>query len=921
MKKLILISVCLIATGNLFPQNPGNVGTVNLSAWFKPDLLPLGNVGSWTTTYPTGASGVTVTDNLTPFPQATNTPLNGISNYNTTIEFASNTITNLKALQNTSSLNLLDNSTSSSQGSFFGVYYLPSTTSNDHMMLYNEVGNDGIQFRNLGANGRFAIGKGLGTSVNASNDWAENLLPTIVSYKGNRSTSATMKTYENSYNFNGGGASQSSGATGLYFGVRPGNTTSPLNGFLHEFIFYNRTLSVLEMNKIHTYLAVKYGITLDNLGGGIQGDYIATGGAVIWDASLFGNYHNNVIGIGREDNESLLQKQSHTFDDVTRIYINNLSLTNVSNSGTIVNDTSYVLIGNDNGVMCPTAVSNLEVPPTPLVSARLEREWKITKTNFSQNFSCDFTIGSCVTPSNFNLNCLVLLVDDDGNFTNSTVYNSTSGIGFSVSGNVITVSGITSSIIPDNGTKYITIGSVILDKNLGNDTVICNEDSLLLDAGNLGATYLWQDASTNKTLVARTTGTYWVKTSSNGCELIDTINIIFQKIIPLFGNDTTICEGDSLFLDAGNLGATYLWQDASTNKTLTAKTTGVYWVKTSLNGCELIDSIVINVLKIIPFFGNDTIICKEDSLLLDAGNIGATYLWQDASTNKILTAKAAGTYWVKVLLNGCELIDTLNISKQNIKAAFSGINLSGCVPVSPSFTDQTVVSSGTIVGWNWDFGDGNISSLQNPSTTYTNAGTFNVKLSVVSNLGCKDSAIINSYVSVFGYAKAEFIFTPSFGKPQDVVFFTNLSTNSTSWVWYFGDGDSSIIQSPSHVYINKGTYIITLIASNINGCNDTISYQIKVKDELFFAPNTFTPNNDGENDIWQIVGLNEVRSFELFIFNRWGETVYESGDIKESWDGKHNGVLVQTGEYIWKIKISYDGQNSKDYFGHINLIR
>ena len=198
MKKLILIIVCLIVTGKLVAQNPGNVGTVNLSAWFKPDLLPLGNVGRWTTTYPTGVSGVTVTDNLTPFPQATNTPLNGISNYNTTIEFTSNTITNLKALQNTSSLNLLDNSTSSSQGSFFGVYYLPSTTSNDHMMLYNEVGNDGIQFRNLGANGRFAIGKGLGTSGNASKDWAENFLPTIVSYKGNRSSSTTMKTYENS---------------------------------------------------------------------------------------------------------------------------------------------------------------------------------------------------------------------------------------------------------------------------------------------------------------------------------------------------------------------------------------------------------------------------------------------------------------------------------------------------------------------------------------------------------------------------------------------------------------------------------------------------------------------------------------------------------------------------------------------------
>ena len=92
--------------GNLFSQSPGNVGLVNLTAWFKPDLLPLGNVNSWTTTYPTGAGSLTVTDNVTPFPLATNTPLNNVSNYNMTIEFTGNSLANLKALTNTTSLNL-----------------------------------------------------------------------------------------------------------------------------------------------------------------------------------------------------------------------------------------------------------------------------------------------------------------------------------------------------------------------------------------------------------------------------------------------------------------------------------------------------------------------------------------------------------------------------------------------------------------------------------------------------------------------------------------------------------------------------------------------------------------------------------------------------------------------------------------------
>ena len=103
------------------------------------------------------------------------------------------------------------------------------------------------------------------------------------------------------------------------------------------------------MNKIHSYLAVKYGITLENTGGGTQGDYLATTGTTIWDASVNSSYHNDVIGIGRDDNQALLQKQSHSFYDIERLYIDFLQPTNVSNSGIINSDTSYVMMGNNGG--------------------------------------------------------------------------------------------------------------------------------------------------------------------------------------------------------------------------------------------------------------------------------------------------------------------------------------------------------------------------------------------------------------------------------------------------------------------------------------------------------------------------------------------------------------------------------------------
>lgn len=776
----------LVLSVNSFSQNPGNLGTVNLTAWFKPDALALGNLTNWTTTFPVGVGSISVTDNTAPYPFVTNVPAGNSSNYNSTIEFAANSNTTIKALQNTGSLNLLNNSTSTSQGTFFAVYYFPTfVRNNNHMMLYNEAGSDAIQFRNLGAVGRFATGKGLGTSTNASRDWTENNIPTIISYKGNRSGVGTLTTNENSKVFTGGGASQSSGSTGLYFGIMPGNTNSPFNGFLNEFIFYNRDLTASEMSKVHAYLGVKYGVTLDNTGGGIQGDYTATDGTIIWDASVNPTYHNDVIGIGRDDSQALLQRQSHSFDDVTRVYLNTLQPTNIANTGVFNSDTSYVMMGSNGGLMCSRFTTVLEVPPTPLLNSRLEREWKVTKSNFSQNLNCDFTISPCATGNDFDTSCLALLVDDDGDFTNATVYNSTSGLGFSISGNVITVSGISNLHIPDDSTRYITLASVFFTKELSNDTIKCEGDSVLLDAGNTGATYLWSNGKTTQTIYATTQGTYSVILSSNGCFEYDTV---------------------------------------------------------------------------------------------------------------VVTDQVTG-------------------------ASFFTIDTSGCVPVTINFTDLSTVNFGMIVQWGWKFGDGSFSTIQNPVKTYAIPGSYSVELEVTSSLGCKDDTVIIGFIDVYPFAIADFYFTPAFTNTRELVIFSNFSINTSSFKWYFGDGDSSVLASPTHEYLEEGLYEITLIAMNPFGCNDTIIKTIEIKDELYFVANSFTPYPEGKNPEWGFVGLKQLDEFELQVFDRWGEVVFETTDPSNTWDGKYENELCPQGVYTWRVKMKFKSRKIVEKIGHVNLLR
>lgn len=616
---LLNLMITLLLSSFLTAQTPGNIGTANLTGWFTPDGLPLGNVTAWTTTYPVGIDAVTLTDDVAPFPWATNTPVGDVANYNTTLEFTDNTLIALKALTNTTSLDLLDNATVGDEGTFFCAYYLPETTANDHMLLYNEAGNDAIQFRNLGANGRLALGHSMFTSVNASDDWTEDFEPSIVSYKGNRSGGATMSSYEKSKLFTGGAASQSSGPMGMYIGVKPATETSPLNGYVHEYIFFNRDLTLLEMNKVHTYLAVKYGVTLDNTGGGTQGDYIATDGTIIWDASVTPGYHNDVIGIGRDDGQGLLQKQSHAFDDTTRIYLDELALTNVANAGAFTNDISYVTVGHDGGMMCSNLETADEVPDGFYIGSRLEREWKVTKSNMPDDFSVDFTLNHCDPLDEIVLGNLRLLVDTDGNFTDAAVFEAGGSLSFSYADGVLSVQGISATEIPDNAIRYITIGYITPELELTGTEFICPgetatlvfeiigtddpvditlfdgaDEVLLTDVMN-GDTY---EVSPDVT----TTYEIWISNSPLNCCIdpaespsLHTVEVTDPPVVDL-GPDLTVCMGEIVVLDAENPGATYLWNDGSDLQTLEVTDAGTYDViVTDVIGCEGTDEITIDI--------------------------------------------------------------------------------------------------------------------------------------------------------------------------------------------------------------------------------------------------------------------------------------------------------------------------------------
>ncbi|HWB65170.1 MAG TPA: PKD-like domain-containing protein, partial [Chitinophagales bacterium] len=207
---------------------------------------------------------------------------------------------------------------------------------------------------------------------------------------------------------------------------------------------------------------------------------------------------------------------------------------------------------------------------------------------------------------------------------------------------------------------------------LGNDTSLCTGQSLVLHAGNAGATYRWQDNSSNATYTVTAAGNYAVTVTNNsGCTGSDNINITYLTGPPTInlGNDTTYCGGFTRTLSSGYSGTT--WSTGVTAAQITINSPGTYWARITTACGTITDTIVINQSQSpVVNLGNDTSLCTGQSLVLNAGNAGATYRWQNNSSNATYSVTVSGNYSVTVTnSSGCSASDNINVSYVSVPPA------------------------------------------------------------------------------------------------------------------------------------------------------------------------------------------------------------------------------------------------------------
>jgi gliding motility-associated-like protein len=484
----------------------------------------------------------------------------------------------------------------------------------------------------------------------------------------------------------------------------------------------------------------------------------------------------------------------------------------------------------------------------------------------------------------------------------------------------------------------------------GTDGEIHVDNAMAIDYSNDGG-ITWQSDSF---FVNQSIGAYSVCSRTQlGCVLCQNvvINNPAQMTINV-SNDEIICENGTAVMSAwtnGVNGITFHWDH-------TADTLGIQSVEPTVNtsysvyaenefGCT--SSIeTINVTLNPPISGNITslqTICAGESVTITAsasGGMGApfTFTWSTtevgvSNTNHTITVSPTDSIdFTVTITDGCEstpLVITTRINVGQIpQPQFVVINPYQCEPAVFEIVNATDPTQSETVSWivdgNQYFGNSNVITTD---TLY--AGDYNVSLTVTSYEGCVGTLDSIEALNVNPIPVANFSYSPNpvmMFNPQ--VLFSNTSVNAIDYQWYFEDANilESNLENPN-VNFPEGIvndYNVTLIAISEYGCTDTIHQLVKVNPEvILYAPNTFTPDGDEFNQTFRVFmeGI-DIYKFEMLIFNRWGETVYESMDINQGWDGTYNGKSVHEGTYVWRI-VAKDFFNDSKYIytGHVNLIK
>ena len=619
------------------------------------------------------------------------------------------------------------------------------------------------------------------------------------------------------------------------------------------------------------------------------------------------------------------------------------------------------LVVTTNAGCSDTIVQNINVLPAPIANAGLDTAVCVSNPGFQLNGSVSGATGGFWTPNG-------------GAFVpNATTLNATYFPSLAEMNN-----GFTTLILTTTGPCPADKDTMVIqylnnpDINTGGDIDVC-DDSLYVglnasvqfaanilwttngagsfdDPNSLNAVYTFAPSDISSGQI-----TLYIETFNfSGCpDDNDSIYITFHQ--PPTMNivyDDTSCAGFPIQLESNSSTGNGWWQTTgdgtfSPNDS-SALAFYIHGVNDEANGSlqiyfQTIDNGGCNALYdtldlvIVPTptpdfsftescFGNSTSFVNSSSSIDPI--VGYSWNFElggtSTQTDPTYTFVTPGPHNVQMIVtsaNGCQ--DTLTQVVNAHYLPIAAFNLPApCLPGGTYFYDASTVVNSTITAWNWNFGDGNTSTVEDPIHQYAAATGYTVTLTATSSFGCTDDTTVN--VTILPGPDAQFTANPGSANLFVDINFTDGSTANgsplSSWFWNFGDGDTSNTQNSIHQYDNEGQYPVMLIVVDEAGCIDTAIVTIPIYHGPL-VPTAFSPNGDSNNDWLMILGGN-FETVDFKIYNNWGQVIFSTTDPSSlGWNGKYKDEDQPIGVYVYVAKVTtFDGVEHV-LSGDVSLIR
>jgi gliding motility-associated-like protein len=494
---------------------------------------------------------------------------------------------------------------------------------------------------------------------------------------------------------------------------------------------------------------------------------------------------------------------------------------------------------------------------------------------------------------------------------------------------------------------------------------ICEGSTLNLQTGAVGnGVYFWSgplgfsSSLQNPSLPAAAqgmSGTYSVYVVAGVCTSATATSDVLVNPIPQAdaGPDFSVLGGEDRQLGVpGAQGVTYMWSPATglsnpgvPNPIFTPVSgmEGTYtYVLTAIGSgsCQARDTLVITVarLPVASFVIPSGQCLAGNSFQFNANgtfSASAAYSWDfgpfaqpSASTLRNPTGihfTQTGSYPVRLVVtdNGLSSIPfTANIEVYAMPVSnFTANIFEGCAPVSVSFSN---LSESDPLTYLWNFGNQRASMIEEPKIIYQDAGTYSVTLQVTNEWGCRDTYEIKNMIRVYPEPKSEFAIQPfrtTIDNPRFNI--QNLSAYQGPCYYSLGNGDTLRAKQGEIAYRDTGTYLVTQVLGAGERCSDTSSIWVRVDPGFkLYIPAAFTPNGDEDNDRFLVFG-EDILTFHILIYDRWGELVYESFDMSNGWDGstRLGSKALPGGIFVYQIQVKDVYGLDHHFTGNVTLLR